>query len=657
MRHSGLKKAFVRLFCWSVLSLLCVWASGAESAKTIRKSYFFLVMDYHPLSTPQEEPSFSIFTVPAGVQVELLAYNPLVSEFVTVRLQDGSVGYMPVLSFADASINIEHTQRHIYLGGGKEDEVPEGDYSVVLSGVYKYVEERKSLHFIPNAWYAAPEKIIVKGKGGKTFNLTPDTYQASYKDESGYWRSVPLSKLFDFGAFDEVLKALPEKPAVKESVKLRYREGKSWLNSYAGCSKSYIESVFGQPHAYAGPGVSEISNLTYSVYDNILWKEDKRLMGKKYMEKGVVVWFDRDLVVKAIVRRPLGFASTRHKADAIPFYGPSFPLAEPGNELLDSLCSFSAGVHPVLPGTKAVEEKVTKPGWFDRIKIGTMYFFERTLGLRSPWAIAGLMLLIQVLIGLLIVVWIRYVFNYGSNRWATARCLLLPLPIALLNVVYLWRFPFLFFLIGAALVLFVYVLPYLLLEEAIDKRRCPKCHRYVHPKVWYREEGKFHGHDYTKTSRWERMDYYDGMTGDREAGTHYHYEEYKYETIMHVYQDVNLTVLCPKCNHRWEQRDIESRPSVRGPILVEIIDTSRTHSTTITTTTTTLKDEYGTVLGEKVEEERDTHTSSETDNSRSRYDVARYQPYYKKYINGDEDALDRYYEECWDDVTWEIVSR
>lgn len=644
------------MFCLSALSMLCAWAGRADSAKTVRKSYLFLVTEYHTQSASQE-PLFSFFTVPAGVQVELLAYDPLVSEFVTVRLPDGSVGYMPVLSFADASINIEHTQRHIYLGGGKEDEVPEGDYSVVLPGVYKYVEARKALHSLPDGWFAAPEKTVLKGKGGKTYSLAPDTYQASYKDESGYWRSVPLSKLFVFGAFDEVLRALPAKPVDKEAVKLRYRDGKSWLNSYAGCSKSYIESVFGPPLAYAGPGVSEVPGLTYAVYDNVLWKGDLRVLGRRYMEKGIVVWYDGDLVVKAIVRRPFVFASTRHKADAIPFYGPSFPLAEPGNELLDSLVSFSTGVHPVRPDARPVEEKVTRPGWFDRIKIGTMYFFERTLGLRSPWAIAGLMLLLQVLIGLLIVVWIRYILNYGSNEWAVSRCLLLPLPVALLGVVYLWRLPFLSFLVGAALVVVVYGLPYMLLDEAIEKRRCPRCHRYVHPKVWNREEGKFHGHNYTKTSRRECMGYHDEMTGDRQAGTHYHYEEYKYETVMSVYQDVSLSVVCPKCKHMWDQETVESRPSVRGPILVEIIDTSRTHSTTITTTTTTLEDEYGNVLDRKEEEERDTHTSSETDNSRSRYDVARYRPYYDKYINGDKGALDRYYEECWDDVSWETVDQ
>ena len=636
-----------------ILAWLLAWAvpvatAGAEAVKTIRSSSFFLTPIYHPLSEV-EEPGYSVFTVPAGVEVELLAYDPLKNEFVTVRLPDGSIGFMSVLSFADARVSIDYTRNHVFLAEYKE--VPEGDYSVVVSGAYKYRENRKGLSSMPAGWTAGPEKLLLKGKGGKTFDLTdPDTYEARFKDEADLVRDCPVCRLFTFGELDAVLQALPESYGAETRLKYRYKPRKNNPVDFAGCSKSYLESVFGLPYAYAGPGVSEIPGYTYALYDNILSKSDSRVLGEKLMDMGTVVYYDRDLVSRAILNKPFGFAAKRKAAPLVvpwtPLYGINWPL-------IDSLYSYPGAVRPVkLDATAPGEEKVSKPGWVDRLRIDAMSFYERTLGLQKPWQVACAMLLVQLLLTLLIICWIRYIFNYGSNDWARSRCLLLPLPIALLNLLYLWRYPLPTFLIAGFFVVVLFFLPYASLLHAIDRRRCPKCHRYTEPTTFSRREGVIHGGHYRKTNRWEKMCSYYDEQGDDVAGASNLYEETKYETVMSVSQDVDVRVLCPHCGHKWFQLDIKSLPPVRGPIMIEITDITRIHSTTTTIKKTTLKDEYGAEVDSWEEVEgRSTETSTQ-DNSRKRYDLIRYKPYFDKYINGDKDALDRYYEECWDDAAW-----
>ena len=242
--------------------------------------------------------------------------------------------------------------------------------------------------------------------------------------------------------------------------------------------------------------------------------------------------------------------------------------------------------------------------------------------------------------------------RYGSNEWALTRAYFASTPVVVYALLYVSRFYWVAFLITGFGILIAGMLPSMLLSGAITKRRCPSCHRYTNPITLSTKEGKFHGDDYKFTDRriliWS--DSYD--EGDSRNGRRTNICHYKVETVMLVTQDMKYKMQCPECHHIWTRDVRESRPSVRGPIFIEEKITQYNHRTKTVQEIETVTDRMtGRELDRTVREDDETNSWTDTSTSK-RGDYNTYEPYYNKYINGDNDALNRYYRERWDNITW-----
>ena len=618
---------------------------GVEKAKTIRTSYFVMAPVINPEPLPKTAP-FSIHIIPSGVQVELLAYQRSNSEFVAVRLSDGSMGYMPVLSFADAKIHLNNYRHHIKSSSGQE--IPDGDYSIVPMGAYKYSYFNRSYS---EELRVGPEKLVMKSAGGRKYDITGvNTYEERYQDDYRYWSYDPLSRLYDYGSFESVLDSLPADIYEDEAIKLCFEPEGASLDAYVGCSKTYLESIIGPVYSYAGPSVSEIPNITYALYNTVIWLSDRG-----QMHKGIVVFYDKDLTVKHIEMRPFGWTRNSKTAYNAPLYIPRAPIAQTSSDEINALNRYKGVMHPVQLNAQPLKEKFSAPGAWDRFRLWAIYFYERSLGVSHPFGILGLMVLFQIIIELLITVWIRYGLNYGSNEWTQVRGFLLSLPLVIFNCYYLWRFPFLFFLLGFFIICSLMYIPGLILYDTIMYRRCPKCHQYARPKILSSEKGLWNLDSCHKTNIRALVRSLADSAGDGRNGSYSRSYEFKYETYAYVSQDMKYGVKCLSCGYEWDQDKKESRPTVRGPILVEQEVYTRTHSTSVTEKTTEIS-MHGSVIDRRTETQNHLSTNNYKDVYR-RFDYVRYLPYFRKYINGDKEALDRYYKECWDNITWEIAGR
>ena len=345
--------------------------------------------------------------------------------------------------------------------------------------------------------------------------------------------------------------------------------------------------------------------------------------------------------------RPFGIPSG---ADDAPLYFPKHPLAQPATDLDAYIGEASAKYFPMKKEWEPVTEVFSKPGGVDGICISAMLFFERTLGIKSPFAILGILLLLELLFVGFVILWIRYIFNYGSNKWAVARCFYLMVPMIALIVAYLWRYPILYVIFGIIVAGALALIPYMALRETIKYKRCPKCHKYCNPIILETHEGCYHGDNYKKTPMFEQMEVQRGSGSD---GAFHDVFYYKYETTMEVTQEMEYYVKCPHCGHEWTQEKVEPRPSQPGPILIIQEHDEQTAEHYEKTTTTTLKDGYGNTL----EEHEDVEHS--VVNNRRRYQYLRYdydffKPYFTAFFtNGDQTALKRYYEDRWNTITWQ----
>ena len=106
-------------------------------------------------------------------------------------------------------------------------------------------------------------------------------------------------------------------------------------------------------------------------------------------------------------------------------------------------------------------------------------------------------------------------------------------------------------------------------------------------------------------------------------------------TEMNVEWDCYREMKCPRCGATYTIRTREHKQTVPGPICYE---------TRTVTTEEYLRIKQLLVDGRVEEELERKHITETVGKSRSRtYDYERYEPYFKRYENGDTDALDEYY--------------
>ena len=556
--------------------------------------------------------------------------------FVRVRLEDGSLGFLSAFAFSNATLTVNKDGVTLKINN---KDVPEGRYQVLESTPWRYTysDNQRKIDAKPAGGF------LLKGMGKRTYKLEDNqNYYEVINNDRGEKVTVRGSSWFHnkyyFESFQSVLDSLPISNGPSIKYLPTFNAENEDLNAFEGCSRSYLESVFGGAVSYAGPALSEIPGYTYALYDKVRWK-----IGKKE-DEGIIVFYDSDLRARRLEKFPI---KNTWGTDPAPLIFPKQSLAEPDPDIKTTHWTINAPFIKMRKEWSPVTEKFSQPSDKDRFRIAAPLFFERSLGVSHPLAILGIMIALSLLWGLAVTVWVKYIFNYGSNGWAGTRCYLLMLPIVVVFIIYLWRYPLIFFIFGSIFLLATLGLPYGLIGNAISYKRCPKCHRYCEPEILEVHEGKFHGDNYTPTPKFEQMEVF---RNNGELDTFHDVFYYKYETKMSVTQKMSYDVKCPDCGHKWTQNKVEKRPDVLGPILIVEEHDVRTAQPYKKVTTTKLKDGFGNTLSQT--EEVENGVSHDRDHYKGmRYDYDFYKPYFIDYINGDKGAIKRYYKDRWDTIT------
>lgn len=629
-------------------------SDGILSASTIHNTTFFVQTEIEAYS-PTEYPPFRALSIRKGTTFELLAFDRRFSEFVTVRAKDGSIGYVPASAFADATLTIGGKYYICQTNSGEG--IPDGKYSVVISGKNSYSYVYKSYNGYPSQslhWSAQPKTVRLVGQNG-TFDVT-ERHSPSYYERfllRDGEKSIPifdkLYSVYSYGQFDTLLNQLPQYYNVVGKY-YAFDPQVHDLNEFIGHPRQDLEKIIGKPHAEVGHQLSGMADSTFAFYINVVWPVDK-----KTYNCGIAVSFDKDSNIGFIKQIPVKWINKHHSIRKLRF--PTKPASVAITDTDTDNQSAEVGVVADVSGNESVEgvnhvSKSFKASVINGLKNlwdNKFQLYSETLGIYDTWAVLGIMLLIQVIFGIILTVLI-YTINYGSDEWAFFRCLFLPMCLTVFNVIYFWKYVGFGSILAVPLFILAGLIPYFILRKQITDNRCAECRHYVNPEIIKTKEGNFHGKDYEKTARRELVDSWRSGGGNSMSGNYSYTTKYKYETRMRVTQDMEYLVKCPYCGHKWNQHREESRPYVRGPILIETIEKVHSYSTTVETTRTELRSYTNSVLDSR--EDTDYKTDSNTDTYTSRrYDIDRYHPYYIRYINGDDDALNRYYRDYWDDIS------
>lgn len=630
MRHAYIVRILITLFV-SFLILpsngIAAEAIGKDSsftAKTIRNSSFYYI-NYFELLKSQEVPSnLKIIPIKAGTEFELLAYDKFKSESLQVRAKDGSIGWVPANAFANAKLVSGDTLSICQIREDGSSYYPEkyiknGEYSVVVSDAYVY-ETDESIDDC--RIIARPRKAKLVGNG-VSYDITCryNPYFTERNKKNHYKSSDKLYSLYSYGAFDQILDKLP-KQADSPDKFYRYNLKKHNLEKFVGYHKDYLESIIGPPDAYGGPEMTGSLDSTFVIYRNVVWA-----IGGRKLYRGLTVKFDRDSIIRSIELAHYGWVRTGRGHKIRHMYVP-FKQAIDGK--------FMRGIG---------SSKVVHKSFF----YNTFNFYDEVLEIHNRLAMLVIMLLIQIVFGLILAAWI-ILTSYGSHLWTEIRSIALPLCLAAFNIVNFANCTGLFWaIVSSPFIIAAGFMTYHILSDKIGRERCPECHKFVDPEVVSSKEGLFRPGDYEKTNQKECMDSWRERGGNDMAGFSINTKQYKYETMMSHSQDMNYKVKCPRCGKIWSYDCSENRGKVRGPIMIEVVEVTKKHSTVVTTKTTELR--YGsTTLDRDENTSYDTDTDTYTDIKR-RLDKDRYVSYYRAYINGDRDALNRYYKDCWDNVT------
>ena len=599
-------------------------------AITIRNSTFFLVTDIE-LYTPQGENPFKRHFVRKGTKVELLAFSKRRSEFIKVRLEDGSLGFLPVSAFANATFEIgdkKYTSLKAYAGANSYlgTEVSDGKYSVVVSDEYVY-EDYKELG--NKYWTARPARAKLVGK--RTYDITgnysPLVYESflEWKVDKYYKVFDDIYSRYDYGIFDSTLVHLPEHlygggySNIALNQKYCYYPDKNHLNAFIGMHRKKFESQVGGPFAYRGPLLSAHPDSTYAIYANILWHIDKR-----HYYAGIKVKYDRDSIITAISEQPIDWTFKPSKMKKL-----KFPKA-----------SGKGGI------AEAAKEKTSFSEWAKSAWEERFDFFAKVLGVYDDLALIALMILFQfIFAGLLFC--FQALTSYGGDGWAKFR---FSFPVQLYgfhHLIYLWKIYGLDAVIVFPLIIAAAIIPCVIVSKVIRKHRCPWCHKYVTPVILSSEIKKFHIKNFKELYS-VRLDGRRSHSGGSMSGSDTRSDLYKCKTRMNPTQDVRYNLKCPSCHGTWNDTREVSMPQTTGPILIKTVDRTTSYSTTAVTERTEIQNQFGSILDSyertdyKTDTWRDTHSYFIVDQ--------RFMAYYRKYLNGDRDALNRYYRECWDDA-------
>ena len=185
-------------------------------------------------------------------------------------------------------------------------------------------------------------------------------------------------------------------------------------------------------------------------------------------------------------------------------------------------------------------------------------------------------------------------------------------------------------------------------SDYINKYRCANCHIFVKPIIVKETEGLFHLGDYKKTGKKVLLSSTTRSYIENGEEVTETFQEYNYETVSNVFQDMEYKNRCPECSHEWNSKGSVGHGSTRGPICYK-------QSISRSITWQERETEYE-VIKDGYDNEIDRREVGSRTITRSRdgggedwgtHDVDHYKPYFHRYINGDRNAINEYYDKYW----------
>lgn len=412
---------------------------------------------------------------------------------------------------------------------------------------------------------------------------------------------------------------------------------------FCGMTREEVETVLGDPHAVAGPGLSIISGHTYTFYEDIVCPPETKC--------GLLVIYD----AKGIVAKC--FQNRQRKL----FYGrqvsaieglPDTPKAKPNSKINLAACASKRVVYKDIYTPKDMIYKGPElPEYnFDRFM---EEFDERLLAAGGdPWEY----FIFYLCFIFLIPAWLILRGFPSKMKWTVRFAIFLAV------IIYIFGGTFYNTVVVGGLKAFMITLPVMLPGLIVialmiidflrrkDKVKCPECRKWakVTRKDAYvtKHEGDdliFGGLKYMRACLGNTLPV--SKTEDLGGGnsqTRITSETwYALESEMRVYDHWVVSCRCKRCGAEWNE--VEKRPwkeLIRGPIIYQSYLNSRAEFIE----ETILRHESG---PEEVIDRRHVTDADRRRKYNRHYDYEHYEPYYKRFIAGDKNALDEYYNKYW----------
>ncbi|MBQ2244039.1 MAG: hypothetical protein II318_07525 [Bacteroidales bacterium] len=576
------------------------------------------------------------YLLPKGMKVEVLGYDSY-DAMLTVKLPDGSIGYIPTMAVALNEMSFVTEREYSYAPPGSFNQrvtYPPGRYKVVAVGQFEYMKKLDWKHSVQ------PSYLVLQHESGKRFRTNIGTLNTAGGDLATRFMMYNGPAIFEgFFANHPGIADLDD----HNVLRFKLKDGKLPV-TLLGYSRSYIESVLGRPFSYVGYAISPFNGYTYSCHTNVAWDTETN---KKQDDSGLIIYYDKNQIAVHMEKCPIDFY---YDSFFTKLYTPSKPGAAVNPDMGEIIEASRRGDAPAYRTGRAVHKEIyTAPGNIYRTWIKLIYCLEYTFGIYNRWAILGLLILFNFVVSLLVCVIVRYTLPF-SNDTLKIVSYLLNVPVSLFVVIYISRFYIIAAILASLLAIGFANFGASLLFNTIDSSRCNRCRTWLDKPIVVDEvECQIQVSDPSFTLG-------TGIT----VGTHNSTEYRDGKQISHFSRARNFkstvrlttpyiqTLKCPECGYQWKYTRYETR-EVPGPIYFSesTQSTSKWNETEVTSRQIKNRSNGEILHEEEIGRRSVTRTASLPSSSNSGYDVARYNEYLHRYINGDYGALHEYERKYW----------
>lgn len=580
------------------------------------------------------------YSLPKGLEVDVIGYD--YDAVLRVELPDGSVGYIPTVAVAFPEVAFSNEADIDYSTNefNSQRVYPAGEYVLESIGKWEYMKK------LDQTFSVRPQHYVFKHESGKRFTITHDeisTMGGDLKARFIKWDGPAI--------FDRFFANHPDIEGEYELAALPFKLKDDELPTHLiGYSRSYIESVLGEPYFYVGYSVSQYNGYTFSCHTNVAWDIPD---SKKRDDAGLVIYYDKNQIAVYMEKSPLDY---NYDETYTHLYLPSRPMAEVVPGIADNIAASKRNGKPAYRADREVHDELyTEPAGIDKYWIKLMYLFEYEFGIFNRWAIIGILFGVTLVWSIIITLIVRYCLPF-SNRTLKIIAIVLNLPVAILAILYISRFYIIIALFAGIMLVGFDIFFAGMLSEEIDENRCSKCRAWLNnPIVLHREEGRI-------STSYPSLTLNTGIVVDTSSGTDYidgvkrSYSGVarNFLSTVRLSWPVIKTLKCPHCGHVWKYTSYDSE-EVPGPIIYTS-DTKSTDSWKETEITKRQLINTGTsevLYEEEVGRRTVNRTKSGPGHHSSRYNADLYNPYLRRYVNGDRKALteyvNKYYGRYWGD--------